>query len=152
MKGRFRGLHARAFIHATEVLERVEEAMRNTVGEVELRTTETEGVHGNPIAIVEADVLEPEDVMKFFSRLGEDDLHALLHSLANRVDEGCNLFVKIDKQSAFQGQVKLGKGDDVISIRIRVAVFPARQELAEQLIREVLEQELSRRGDGQVQR
>ncbi len=148
MKGRFRGLHARAFVHATEVPARVEEALRNVVGVGELKTTKTEGVHGNPITILEADILEPEGVPRFFSKLSEDDLHALLHSLASRVDEGCNMFLKLDKQSAFLGRIKLDRGDDVISIRIRVAAFPARQEVAERLVRESLEEELSRRSDG----
>ena len=145
MKGRFIGLHARAFVHSTEVRERVEEALRNVVGGGELRSKATEGVHGNPIVILEADILDPEGILRFFSRLGEDDLHALLHTLDGRVDEGCNLFVKVDKQSAFLGQVRLGKGDDVISVRIRVTAFPAKQHIAEQVAREALEQELARR-------
>jgi RNA binding exosome subunit len=139
MRRRFRGLHARAFVHATEVRERVEQALRNVVGEGPITSTETEGVHGNAITILEVGVPE------MFSRLSEDDLRTLLHTLDSRIDEGCNLFIKLDKQSAFLGEARLGKGDDVVSIRIRVAAFPAHQEVAVGVVREALEEELAGR-------
>jgi RNA binding exosome subunit len=145
VKGRFRGLHARAFVHATEDLDKVKMAMANVVGPVELTTLVTEGVHGNPLTVLEANVSGPDDVPRFFSKLDREDLHTILRTLDKRVDEGCNLFVKIDKQSAFLGQVRLDRGDDVISVRIRVAAFPARCELAQKVVSEIVEQELAGR-------
>ncbi len=150
MKGRFRGLHARAFVHSTEVRGRVEEALRNVVGDGDLRRISTEGVHGNPLEILEADVLHSEGVSLFFSRLDDDDLQTLLHTLGSRIDEGCNMFVKVDKQSAFLGKVRLGSNDDIISIRIRVAAFPAHASVAEQVVREVIEEEMARRADAKA--
>lgn len=145
MKGRFRGLHARAFVHATEDLDKVKMAMANVVGPQELTTLVTEGVHGNPLTILEANVSDPADVPRFFSKLDREDLQTILRTLDKRVDEGCNLFVKIDKQSAFLGQVRLDRGDDVISMRIRVAAFPASREVAERVVSEAVEHELAQR-------
>ena len=142
MKGRFRGLYARAFCHATEDLERVKLAVLNTIGPTELSARRTEGVHGNPITIVEGEV-DSEDVGNFFSRLSGSDLNTLSDTLSKRIDEGCNLFVKIDKQSAYLGQVVLGAGNDVISIRIRVSAFPAKCEVAEGVVKEAIDQELA---------
>jgi RNA binding exosome subunit len=147
VKGRFRGLHARAFVHATEDLEKVKLAMTNVVGPLELTTLLTEGVHGNPLTILEASVPDPDDVPRFFSKLDPEDLQTILRTLDKRVDEGCNLFVKIDKQSAFLGQIRLDRGDDVISVRIRVAAFPASCEVAQKVVREIVEHELARRAN-----
>ncbi len=132
-------------MHATEDLEKVKLAMANVLGPLELTTLATEGVHGNPLTILEAEVADPDDVMRLFSKLDVEDLKTILRTLDKRVDEGCNLFVKIDKQSAFLGQVKLDRGDDVISVRIRVAAFPANCEVAQNVVSEVVEQELAER-------
>jgi len=145
MKGRFRGLHARAFVHSTENLDKVKMAMQNVVGPLELTTLVTDGVHGNPLTVLEANVSDPEEIRRFFTRLDREDLKAILETLDSRVDEGCNLFVKIDKQSAFLGQVRLDRGDDVISVRIRVAAFPANREVAGKAVSEIVEQELAER-------
>jgi RNA binding exosome subunit len=145
MKGRFRGLHARVFVHATEDLQKVKIAMANVVGPLELTTLVTEGVHGNSLTILEANVYDPDVVPRFFSKLDREDLQTILRTLDKRVDEGCNLFVKIDKQSAFLGQVRLDRGDDVISVRIRVAAFPASCDVAQKIVSEIVEQELAQR-------
>lgn len=138
-------MHARAFAHATEDLDKVKVAMANVVGPVETSAVSTEGVHGNPLTILEADVTDPDDILRFFSKLDREDLQTLMRTLDKRVDEGCNLFVKIDKQSAFLGQVRLDRGDDVISVRIRVAAFPASCAVAQNVVLDVLEQELAGR-------
>lgn len=126
----FSSLHARALSHATEDLDRVKTSVMNAIGDAEIRVTRVEGHHGNPIDVVEA-VLDRENrIVEFFDRLGRDDLDTLRATLGARVDEGCNLFVKIDKQSAFKGDINLGAGDDVISVRIKVRAFPAKSDLA----------------------
>jgi RNA binding exosome subunit len=145
VKGRFRGLYARAFAHATEDLDKVKVALANVIGPQELTTLATEGIHGNPLTILEGSTSDPDCVPQLFSKLDREDLQTILHTLDNRVDEGCNLFLKLDKQSAFLGQVRLDRGDDVISVRIRVAAFPASREVAERMVGESVEQELARR-------
>lgn len=130
-------------MHATEDLDKVTMAMANVVGPQVLTTLVTEGVHGNPLTVLEANVSDPDDVPRFFSKLDREDLQTILRTLDKRMDEGCNLFVKIDKQSAFLGQVRLDRGDDVISVRIRVAAFPASREVAQKVVSEIVEQELA---------
>lgn len=151
MKSRFKGLYARAFCHATEDLDKVRLAVSNVIGSKTAELRNAEGVHGNPITIVEASLLDPDSIAGFLSRLGDSDLQGLLQTLEKRVDEGCNLFIKVDKQSAFKGQVRLGSGDDVISIRLRIEAFPAKCEVAQRHVREALGQELLRRRGSGVQ-
>lgn len=140
-------MYARAFSHATEDLEKVKLAVSNTVGPEGLEIRGAEGVHGNPISIVEATALDQDAITYFFSRLSDGDLQTLMNTLEKRVDEGCNLFLKIDKQSAFMGRVQLGSGDDVVSVRLRVAAFPATCDVAQRNAKEAIEQELAYRHD-----
>jgi hypothetical protein len=85
-------------------------------------------------------------ISEFFAKVDDHDLSLIEDTLATRVDDGCNLFLKIDKQEAFLGKVKLGQQEDVIALRIRVAAFPARCEVAQSNIREYLAVERARRG------
>ena len=138
MKREFSGLYARAFCHSTEDLEKVKRAMTNALGDVELKVTSTEGHHGNPILLLVATVTDMDDIAEFFSRLGPDGRDTILETLGSRLDDSCNLFVRLDKQEAFREDMLLASGDDVISIRIHVNAFPARSEIARGFIMQFL--------------
>ena len=147
VKKTFIGLHARTFSHATEDPEKVKLAFINAVGEMDLRITDTEGHHGNPIRVIEGETKEARAISEFFSRLSSDDLETIIRTIDARTDEGCNLFLRIDKQGAYDGKIKLSDGDDVVSVRIRVAAFPSRCEVAKELVRVFVTEELVRRCD-----
>ena len=120
--------------------------MENAVGKSEVKISRTEGHHGNPIAIVETTLEDAEEIDSFFSKLGQEDVDELLSSLSSRIDNSCNLFIRLDKQAAFKGETKLGRNDDVISVRIRVRSFPSRCEIAASAVREYLEDRPAGRG------
>ncbi len=141
----FAGLHARAFCHATEDLERVRLAMANVLGDVETRISRTAGIHGNPITVLKTVINDHESIMNFVKQLTEEDLEELLRSLDSRIDDDCNLFIRIDKQEAYQGRVRLARGDDMISIRVRVIAFPARCSVASDVVRELLSSSLAKK-------
>lgn len=123
-------LHARTFSHATEDIVKVRTAMENAFGECDLQVQETEGHHGNPISIIECSLQDADAILEFFSKLGDADIDHLLKTLDERVDDDCHLFLKVDKQSAYQGRIKLSSGEDVLSVRVKVRSFPAKRELA----------------------
>jgi RNA binding exosome subunit len=125
----FSALHARTFCHATEDLDRVRTALENAVGACEIRITKTEGHHGNPILVLEATIEEKKGIDEFFSSLGEENIEEILSSLSSRMDESCNLFIRLDKQAAFKGEMRLGSVD-VISVRIRVQSYPSRSDIS----------------------
>ncbi len=138
MKREISALHARALCHATEDFGKVQEAMRNAFGDCGLQVRETEGHHGNPIIIIECTVQDAGGILGFFSKLSDADLHQLLETLEERVDEDSHLFLKVDKQSAFKGRITLSSGEDVLSVRAKVRSFPARRELAVEAAKEYL--------------
>jgi len=145
VKKPFTALHARTFCHATEDLDKVKTALENTVGKLDVVVSRTEGHHGNPITIFETRLDETKGINEFFSRLSTQDVEELLGSLGSRIDDGCNLFLRIDKQSAFMGDIKLASSDDVISVRLKVRAFPARSEVASSIVKDYLQELLSGR-------
>jgi hypothetical protein len=146
VKQPFAGLYARAFCHATEDLEKVERALSNVIGDAEIQIERTEGHHGNPITIVESSVESIEEISRFFERLEVDDLRFVLDTLSTRMDEGCNLFLKIDKQAAYQEHIRMGRNDDVVSIRIKVIAFPAKSEVAQGTTRTFIDSIVLKKG------
>lgn len=127
----------RAFCYATEDVERVEEALRLFLPEdVDLQRAETEGHHGDRILVVSTRVENADDVRHVLRRLADlDDLETVLDELDQRVDENCSLFVRLDKQAAYDRRVELGEG---ISLRAKVEAYPAEKAAAVENVRQVL--------------
>ena len=146
----FASMHARAICHATEELDRVERAIRSVVGDAELQVARTEGVHGNEIRVIQADVEEVAAIRAFFDRLSTEALREIQDSLDQRIDEERNLFLRVEKQPAMVGEIRLGTGDDVVSIRLRVIAYPAKKEVAVGVVRKYIEELIAGRpsGDG----
>jgi RNA binding exosome subunit len=126
-------IEARAYSRATEIPDRVVEAILNIFPEafrehVELESTKVEGQSGDEILIVES-VLDSEPgsiatLDYIFERLEVRDRRRLGNSLNRRLDQNCIFFVRIDKQAAFMDNIELAKGPDVISIQIHIRQYP----------------------------
>ncbi|UCE81010.1 MAG: hypothetical protein JSV94_00805 [Methanobacteriota archaeon] len=137
----FASMRVRALCHATEMRERVEQAVLNAVGEVQLDVSRTQGHHGNEIFVIEARSKGSRHAKLLFERLNSSDKQEILDTIDSRIDESCRLFIRLDKQKAFEEEVTLARDDDAIAIRIKVAAFPARKPIA---IRNVTEFVVSR--------
>jgi len=145
VKKTFAGMYARTFCHATEDIDKVRLALTNVVGDTDVRTSRTEGHHGNPILILDASVASMDEIAAFFEKLNASDIERLRESLESRMDDGCNLFMRVDKQAALNEDVVLAAGEDVISIRIKVVAYPSRRDIALGSVVEFLDGERSRR-------
>lgn len=114
------------FAHATEDVEKVMEAVKhvlpaNRMEEINLKKNSLKGHHGNPIVFFETKI-ERKDLVKavidsIFSRLSMLDKEILRKEIEMHVEKG-SLYLRLDKQAAFQGVVKLGVADP-IRLRIR---------------------------------
>jgi RNA binding exosome subunit len=118
-------LEIHVFSHATEDLEKVETAIRNTISEslaAELLFTKTNcvGHHGNPIVLIEAKLTNrvtlPSILEKMSSSLSSLDKEQLATEINQHIEKH-NLYLRFDKQSAFLGSLKLGRDD---SIRFKI--------------------------------
>ena len=99
----------------------------------------TEGYHGNPIVILEVFIKEKRRSKDFFSKLSEEELQEILASLEKRMDDDCNLYLRLDKQEAYLGTLKMTTSDDAIAIRAKVESYPKKRESAMKSATEFLE-------------
>lgn len=111
----------RVFAHATEDPERVLTAVRNllpseSVDSIVFRRSSLSGHHGNPIVLFEARVKDRKLVQAVFAKLcsglGLMDKEVLAGEISGHLERG-NLYLRLDKQSAFLGEVRLGSVDPV---------------------------------------
>ena len=123
-------LHFRTFAQATEDEEKVTKAMRFASGIERITKSKTGGYHGNPILILEVEIKSSKAIDAFFRRFKEEDVRELLDSLENRVNEECSFFLRLDKQAAFLGELRLLDSGDIISVSGKIKSYPKRFETA----------------------
>ena len=111
----------RVFAHATEDAEKVMAAVRNilpseSVETVIFKRTNLTGHHGNPIVLVEARIKERKLVQAVFAKLCLGlsilDKETLSSEIEQHMDRG-NLYLRLDKQSAFLNKLKRGSTDPI---------------------------------------
>ena len=132
-------VHFRVFCHATEDEVKVVQALKFASGLEDITRDVTEGYHGNPIIILEAFVKEKRRSKDLFSRLKEAELQEVLDSLDNRMDDECNLYLRLDKQEAYLGNLKMTTSDDAIAVRAKVESYPKKRETAMKSATDLLE-------------
>ena len=115
----------RFFVHATENLDKVVEAVQHLlpsdyIDDILFKKKNLEGHYGNPITLFETRIKNREIIKAFVEnlslRLDELDKETLRKEIDLHVEKG-NLYVRIDKQAALQGELKLCTADP---IRVRV--------------------------------
>ena len=126
-------IEARAYSRATEVVARVQQAVLTLFPDdvrnrIRHQTTKTEGHNQNPITVLSA-LLKGNNACEhtlshLLRALSSEEAKAILESLDQRLDETCTLFLRIDKQEAYLGRVKLATGPDVISIQYHIRNYP----------------------------
>jgi RNA binding exosome subunit len=126
-------IETRAYARATEVSDRVVSSILSIFPEhlrqiVLIETSRAEGQMGDTITIATG-VLEGQDncgpVLDYvFSQMDRQSLRTIERSLDIRLDEQCVFFLRIDKQAAFQGLVRMADGLDVISVRFYFRQYP----------------------------
>jgi RNA binding exosome subunit len=111
----------RVFAHATEELEKILNAVRNIIPEelvetITFKKTSLTGHHGNPITLLEARVKEKNAVQAVFKKLASSlsplDKELLRNEIRQHLDGG-NLYIRLDKQSAYLNEVKLCTTDPI---------------------------------------
>lgn len=131
-------LSFRAFAHATENEERVKTAIINASGAEEVQCSKSYGYHGNPIIIIEAKITRSKEIKAMLNSLSAEDLQTLLATLELRVDEESFFYMRLDKQEAYLGQIKLSNEEDVISVKGKIKSYPQNRDNALQSITAIL--------------
>ena len=116
----------RFFAHATEDADKVIEAVQNVLPsghteDIVFNKRNLRGHYGNPITFFEAKIKNKEAIRALVenlsSHLSELDKETLHREIHLHVEKG-SLYVRLDKQAAFEGKLKLCTSDP-IRIRIR---------------------------------
>ncbi|ESS03542.1 MAG: putative exosome subunit [uncultured archaeon A07HR67] len=133
----FHYVDLRTFSYATEDQKRVEEALRSLLpDDAELDRVENVGHHGDRIVVFSARIDVADGMRHVLDRLSAlDDIDRVIDELDQRVDDNCALFLRLDKQAAFRGEVRLGSG---ITVRAKVEAYPAKKATAVENARETL--------------
>ena len=133
----FHYVDLRAFSYATEDQKRVKQALRSLLpDDAELDRVENVGHHGDRIVVFSARIDVADGMRHVLDRLSElDDIDRVIDELDQRVDDNCALFLRLDKQAAFRGEVRLGPG---ITVRAKVEAYPAKKATAVENARETL--------------
>jgi len=111
----------RVFAHATEDQDKVQTAVRNLLPEnlaqtILFQKTTLEGHHGNPITLFTAKLTDkkllPTVLEKIGSGLSSLDKEDLSQDLKLHLEKS-NLFLRLDKQSAYLGTFKFNQNDPI---------------------------------------
>ena len=145
MKPAFRWIKSRVMIYSTEDEELVTGMFEELVGTDEYERDIAEGELGNETLILEANLTRRRDIDGLFDRLGEDVIKWILDEIEERIDEDCSFFFRLDKQKAVTGEYAIGSGGDVVSFICKVASYPAKRELAIDVLKKYLNSRLALR-------
>jgi len=130
MKSKVKVLRAsiKAFAHATEDIDKVRNALKNILpGEIKnainnLNVTTVKGHYGNEINILDLTLSKNDSyslLKNILCKLEETERNILLASLSSRSDvKHSHLYVRLSKQDAYLGKLKLLDGSDVIKLVI----------------------------------
>jgi RNA binding exosome subunit len=126
-------IEARAYSRGTEVVERVTEAVLNLYPEelrdsVEIEAESTESHRNTEIIVILASLEIRPHCEQTFARiiegLSERERKTLRRTLSRRLDDQCVLFLRIDKQASYLGEIRLASNSDVISVRVHLREYP----------------------------
>lgn len=139
----FRSANLSTLAHATEDEKKVLKALRVLLPEeAEVSKGKLKGHYGNPIFTFTASIKQRKLVRELWVRmttkLSDDELDKLSRVLPERMDEKCNLHLRFDKQLAYEGELAFTDGGDAIHVRLKVAAYPAKREVATRLVQELI--------------
>lgn len=114
-------IEVRVFAHATEDPEKVLAAVRNLLplelsGSVAFQKTRLSGHHGNPIILFETKLTDKQVLPAILQKISDGltllDKEQLDRDIKLHIDKR-NLYLRFDKQSAFQDEVRFSQNDPI---------------------------------------
>ena len=133
MASAFHWVKVKAVCYATEDEELIHDVMMDLTGVEDdecFDVNVSEGLHGNPITVIDANLTHSKEFERLFKNIGEGPLSTVLEELDQRVDDDCILYLRLDKQKAVEGIYEISHSGDVISITSKIVAHPAKKEIA----------------------
>jgi RNA binding exosome subunit len=124
----------RTFVYSTEDEEKVTDAISYIFPKPSPVKEVNEDHFGNNIIVLRDKISKKrsiKDIINFLNdNLSIDDKNTIKEEHSRRMDEKGNLFLRFDKQEAYDQNLKLTYSGDAIHIRIKIASYPVKKENA----------------------
>jgi len=137
----FHWVKVKAVCYATEDEDLIHDVMLELIGTDDDECFDvdiSEGLHGNPITVIDANLSHNKEYERLFRNIGEEPLRTVLEEIEQRVDDDCVMYMRLDKQKAVGGVYELSHSGDVISITAKIVSHPAKKEVAVKNVKEFL--------------
>ena len=129
----------RAFVYENESVDELSEAILNILPEADIEAEEAEGLLEDKIIILSGSVSKKRYTKTFFSTLLEwADLNKLNNDLERKIDDKGNWFLRFDKEDALDEKWTILDSGDSIHLKIKIAAYPAKKEIAVEKVREAI--------------
>ena len=135
----------RVFIYDNEDRDDVLQALLNILPEAEPEIEEAEGLLGENMLILSGSISKKRHTKEFLNNLlsiDRNQLKKLYNDLERKMDEKGNLFLRFSKEKALDEQWEILDGGDSIHLKVKIAAYPAKKEVALKKISEVFPDEL----------
>lgn len=124
----------RTFVYGTEDEEKVMTAIGHIFSDHLPEKTINEDYYGNEIIVLTDKITKKrttKDIVSFLNdNLSKEDKITIKEELNRRMDEKGNLFLRFDKQLAYNENLKLTYSGDAIHVKIKIASYPVSKENA----------------------
>jgi hypothetical protein len=117
------------FLYPTEDFKKVKKSLDLILPEkAKIEKEEVESYYGPAIGRLTYFTDKAADIKRILgnivSNLSEEDRREIIGGLDKRLDENGSLFLRFDKQSAYNGKLILGYQGDVIKTEVKLASYP----------------------------
>lgn len=120
----------RAFVYENENLDEINQAILNILPEAEINAEEAEGLLEDRIIILSGVISKKRYTKAFFNKLLELDKDKLISDLARKMDDKGNWFLRFSKSDAIDEKLTIVDSGDSIHLKIKIAAYPAKKEIA----------------------
>lgn len=131
----------REFVYEDENLDELKQAIFNIFPDAVIEVEEAEGLTENKILILSGVISKKRHTKDFINKLLALDkavLDKLVDDLDKKVDESGNLFLRLSKEAACDDKIVILDSGDSIHLKIKIAAYPAKKEIAINKIREAI--------------
>lgn len=129
----------RVFVYENEDIDELSQAILNILPEAEIDAEEAEGLMEDRIIILSGVVSKKRYTKTFFNLLLDSvDLDKLNEDLERKIDEKGNWFLRFDKSDAIDEKLTVKDSGDSIHLKIKIAAYPAKKEIAVEKVREAI--------------
>ena len=131
----------RVFIYENENKDEILEALLNILPTAEPEVEEAEGLLEEKMLILTGTISKKRETKEFLNTLiesiGQEQLSKLYKDLDRKMDEKGNLFLRLSKEKALDEEWEILDGGDSIHLKIKIAAYPAKKDVAIKKISEI---------------